>query len=365
MKKFLSAVTAAAAAWLMAVNVFAEDYVADVSEAVKSSNWGQSYVLYDYDFKADQLSKDSQIIVNYQLIDFEGEPETAPIELIVQSWSEENTEIANDKMGVWAKVAPSEYSETEAVFEYDDIIAAYGTDDLQFVNALNVGDTSICTVICTGMTITNVGAKAAEPEKEEQPKGSGINEEFVIEAPVKASGWNESCRLTASDFDSTRIAYETTVVVDYTLDGSASFSPVTMVLESKNNTTSPKADEEGFVSVKVAPISYDNQSAVFDTKSIVKAYGTGNFSELYDFSFCASGIDLTVDKVTFTDVNKNGERGLIDPEAEEPEKEPIPIMTVIIVIASIVLVGIIALFIYSKVSSSKAYDVSSGRYIKK
>lgn len=364
MKKFLSAAVAASAASLMAVNVFAEDYVADVSEAVKSSNWGQSYVLFDYDFKADQLSENSQVIVNYQLIDFEGELETAPIELIVQSWSEENTEIANDQMGVWAKVAPSEYSETEAVFEYDDIIAAYGTDDLQFVNALNVGDTSICTVICTGMTITNVGAKAAEPEKE-QPKGSGINEEFVIDVPVKASGWNESCRLTAYDFDSTRIAYETTVVVDYTLDGSASFSPITMVLESKNNTTSPKADAEGNVSVKVAPIAYDNESAVFDTKSIVKAYGTGDFSELYDFSFCASGLDLTVGKVTFTDVNKNGERGLMNPEAEEPEKEPIPIMTIIIVIASIVLVGIIALFIYSKVSSGKAYDVSSGKYIKK
>lgn len=363
MKKILSAVSAAAAASLIAINAFAEDYTADVSEANESFGWKQSFVLYDYDFRADRLNEDSQIIINYELVDFEGELEAAPIELIVQSWSEENTQIADDNMGVWAKVAPSEYSETEAVFEYDDIVAAYGTDDLQFVNALNVGDTNICTVICTGMTITNIGESVQETEND-KPEGTGINEEFVIEVPTKVSGWNESCRITAYDFDSTRIAYETTVVVNYTLEGSASFSPLTMVLESRNNTTSPKADDEGNVSVKVAPISYDNESAVFDTKSIVKAYGTGNFSELYDFSFCASGITLSVDKVTFMDINKNGERGLTEPEEVE-EKEPIPIMTVVIVIASVVLVGIIALFIYSKVSGSKAYDISSGKYIKK
>lgn len=81
-----------------------------------------------------------------------------------------------DKDGkVWAKIAPSEYSDTQATFDYIDIIEAYGTANFEKVSAISIGDSGFCKLKCTGITITNCTDKGTH--KIDQAQSSSETEE--------------------------------------------------------------------------------------------------------------------------------------------------------------------------------------------
>ncbi|MDD7430227.1 MAG: hypothetical protein PUK49_10710 [Oscillospiraceae bacterium] len=364
------------AASMCGITSFAEDYEADVSSAEKASDWGQSFKLYSDVFDPASLNEDSEIIVEYTL-KASGEGLTLyPVELIAQSWEvtdEETGELISDGE-IWGRIEPSEYDESHAVFTYEDILAGYkaaapdpdSITDLSGVLCINVGATNQGTVLCTKFTVTN-SAGGGDSSSDEL---TGINSFVPVTDPAEYNGSGEIFRVTKNDFDATRLNSGSEVVIYYEEMSSApAFCPVNLVLISTENTTVPenKRDEEGNVAIKMAaPLSYDSSHAVFTCKQVLSAYGTGNFSELYDFSIVGTSQAITVTGVEFTNVNQFGTRSVALSEAEAAaEKKPVPMWVIIVVIAVVVVVILIGLLIYAKVNSNRAYDISSGSYVRK
>lgn len=376
--KLLSVLTSAViAASMCGITSFAGDYEADVSSAEKASDWGQTFKLYSDVFDPSALTEDSEIVVEYTL-KLSGDSMTmAPVELIAQSWEvndEETGEMISDGE-IWGKVNPSEYDENHAVFTYEDILAGYkaaadepdSITDLSGVLCINIGVTNQGTVLCTKLTITNIAGSGEDTAAEEL---TGINSFVPVSEPAEYNGGGEIFRVTKDDFDATRLNSGSEIVIHYQeMTSAPAFCPVNLVLCSTGNTTVPenKRDEEGNVSVKMAmPVSYDSTHAVFNCKQVLNAYGTGNFSELYDFSIVGTSQTITVTGVEFTNVNQFGTRSVALSEAEAAaEKKPVPMWLIIVIIAGVVVIVLIALLIYARVNSNRAYDISSGSYIKK
>jgi len=325
------------------------DFTADVSSAVISKSWGQSFVLLKEDFAADRITENSQVIIDYAInsaeipadkLDANGELIESPVELIVQSWSEPNSPVSNASGSIWARVAPVSFTKKQAVFNYSDMIAAYGTNDFSNVDALNVGDTDIASMKCRGFTITNV-----LPPSDTYSAGSGINELIDISQAVPSNGYNEVLRLSAKDFDFTRITAETKLIVRYNMSQYSSSCPVALLIESEKNTTSPKAVNSGKFNVNILADSFNTQEAVFSCQGIVRAYGTGDFSQIDTLVFAGSGTNFVVTSIEFSDLLSEGlrsklpdSRGEDDDITDTPSGETEYDMTNMMIISSIVVV---------------------------
>lgn len=153
MKKILKAVFSAAAAFITAaaMTVCASAETEDIelgTSMAKTTNgsWGQT-VIYDKSaFDCSRITPDSVVSVEFEL-DGEWSGTGAPVELIFQNYSTADPHI-------WAKIAPFEYDETTASFQYEDMLAAYGSEDFSTVDNLVLGDCGIV-MKATKFTITN------------------------------------------------------------------------------------------------------------------------------------------------------------------------------------------------------------------
>lgn len=158
-RKFITKAAAAISAAVMAASLSAgvsaavRDFDFDVSNAPVLEPW-TSYAIGMDHYDPTKITADSQVIVTYTC-EYLNENEGAPVELIVQSWSSPDTPMATSTGTVWAKVAPSEYDDSRAVFSYADMAAAYGTTDFSGVDALCIGATDRANVTVGSCTITN------------------------------------------------------------------------------------------------------------------------------------------------------------------------------------------------------------------
>ena len=118
--------------------VSAGESVAIANATGSSSGWGQAVTLTT--IKNDNGVLDPAIItpgtifvVDFTATDTNEEDDTeAPLELILQSWSGGES---------WAKVAPYSCSDSQALFSYDDMVAAYGDSNFEeTLDNLLVGD---------------------------------------------------------------------------------------------------------------------------------------------------------------------------------------------------------------------------------
>ena len=157
-RKITAAVSAAALTLSLSAGVSAavKDYDFDVSNAPVLEPWASYSIGMDH-YDPTKITSDSQVIVTYSC-DYTAENRTtAPVELIVQSWSYPDTPMANATGSVWAKVAPVEYDDEHAVFNYADMVTAYGTADFSGVDSLNIGATNDVNLTLKSCTITNCG----------------------------------------------------------------------------------------------------------------------------------------------------------------------------------------------------------------
>lgn len=104
-----------------------------------SSGWGQAVTLMAVkndggDFDPSVLVPGSALVADFSVANFDGS-QPAPVELILQSW----TEGAASNQG-WCKVAPTSCSTEQAIWTYEDMVAAFGEDLAGFVDAVNIGD---------------------------------------------------------------------------------------------------------------------------------------------------------------------------------------------------------------------------------
>lgn len=142
MKKILKTVFSAAVLCLTAVimsvcvSAETEDVELSTSMAKKSNGaWGQSITFQKTTFDCSRFTPDTVIEVEFEL---EGEwtGTSAPVELILQNFSTADPQI-------WAKVEPFELEENSASFRYEEMVAAYGSDDFSGVDNMCLGDCGI------------------------------------------------------------------------------------------------------------------------------------------------------------------------------------------------------------------------------
>lgn len=153
MKKIFKTVLAAAilclTAVIMSVCVSAEteDVELPTTMAKKSSGaWGQSLTIQRTSFDCSRFTPDTVINVEFEL-DGEWTGSGAPVELILQNFSTADPQI-------WAKVEPFELGENSASFRYEEMVAAYGSDDFSGVDNMCLGDCGIV-MKATKFVVTN------------------------------------------------------------------------------------------------------------------------------------------------------------------------------------------------------------------
>lgn len=157
MKKIICGIVAGVlAAFCMNFTVFAEptDFEPSVSRAVQTNGkWGQSISYSAAEINAAGFTPDTTIEIEYEL---EGEVQLTgqhQVELILQNYEVEPQ--------IWAQVVPTEYDDTHAVFDYNAMVLAYGSDDLSTVNNVCFGDRGMKLTV-THVKVTNYDPPVVE-----------------------------------------------------------------------------------------------------------------------------------------------------------------------------------------------------------
>jgi len=247
MKKLFKTMSAAAVGILscaiLAATAYAEDYTFDVSGASESGGkWGQSFICYtalgneEYseNFNPMWMTSDSEVIVDYT---YKGEANGSPVELIWQTWGDGPVKPNPDVTKDWNKIAPYEYTDTEAKFSFSDIAASYGSDNFDTVYAICVGDTGVNLTV-TGMKVTNCNITA--PVQTEETAAEAETEaqtEEEIEAETEAETQEEDAEDEA-EIEEAAVEEETEVETEETTETEATTAAETTVKETTAEETS-------------------------------------------------------------------------------------------------------------------------------
>lgn len=153
MKKILKIALSAAilclTAVVVSVCVFAETEDIEMRTVLaKMTNgaWGQSITYDKTTLDCSRITPDTEVRVEFEL-DGEWTGSGAPVELVFQNYTSADP-------AIWAKIPPYDYDETYAYFDYDSMVAAYGSDDFSTVDAVHLGDCGIAMKV-TKFEITN------------------------------------------------------------------------------------------------------------------------------------------------------------------------------------------------------------------
>ena len=171
------------------------------------------------------MTSDSEVIVDYT---YTGEANGSPVELIWQTWGDGPVKPNPDVTKDWNKIAPYEYTDTEAKFSFSDIAASYGSDNFDTVYAICVGDTGVNLTV-TGMKVTNCNITApvqteetaaeaeteaqAEEETEAETEAETQEEDAEDEAEIEEAAVEEESEAETEETTETEAttAAETTV----------------------------------------------------------------------------------------------------------------------------------------------------------
>lgn len=247
MKKLFKTMSAAAVGILscaiLAATAYAEDYTFDVSGASESGGkWGQSFICYtalgneEYseNFNPMWMTSDSEVIVDYT---YTGEANGSPVELIWQTWGDGPVKPNPDVTKDWNKIAPYEYTDTEAKFSFSDIAASYGSDNFDTVYAICVGDTGVNLTV-TGMKVTNCNITA--PVQTEETAAEAETEaqtEEATEAETEAETQEEDAEDEA-EIEEAAVEEESEAETEETTETEATTAAETTVKETTAEETS-------------------------------------------------------------------------------------------------------------------------------
>ena len=155
--KIISGIAAGVfAAMCMTFTAFAEpqDFEPSVARAVQTNGaWEQSITYSNTEINPAGITPDSVFEVQYELDGDEALPNQHQVELIFQNYTADPQ--------IWAQVVPYEYDETHALFDYDAMVLAYGSDDFSTVNNICIGDRGV-KMIVTYVKVTNYDPPAKE-----------------------------------------------------------------------------------------------------------------------------------------------------------------------------------------------------------
>lgn len=185
LRKMAAMVCAAAMSATLVVNVSADSFLFDMEKAHETHSGGQAYT---YLFRNDMERRDKYNLDTAWLIpgcSFEleyewsgeiGEEWTAPVALRFQSWTDETLGVEKaDFNDGRVEVEPSVWTDTTALFTYDDIVAAWGSDNFSQMYSFQVHDTG------TSINVSSITLKDIMlPEGEMDTLNGGIAEKNIV-----------------------------------------------------------------------------------------------------------------------------------------------------------------------------------------
>lgn len=184
--KIISGIAAGVfAAFCMTFTTFAEaqDFEPSVSRAVQTNGaWGQSITYSNAEINPMGITPDTVIEVQYELEGDEALPGQYQVELILQNYTADPQ--------IWAQVVPYEYDDTHALFDYDGMVLAYGSDDFSEVGNICVGDRGV------KMTVTYVKITNYDPPVKEVVTTAETEE--ITEAQTDAPAETTAAETTAA-----------------------------------------------------------------------------------------------------------------------------------------------------------------------
>ena len=160
-KNVYSAAEAAEKGLLHTVHVHANN-------PVTAENWKQSLTVGVDLFDTSTLTPRSLAIAFFES-EITEESFDPPVEMIFQSTDDKISPKAKNGT-VWAKIRAAKFSPTFAIFAYDTMTEAYGTDDFSCVSTVYIGDTGVSPITCTDLYV--LGCKTLPPAAEEEPEES-------------------------------------------------------------------------------------------------------------------------------------------------------------------------------------------------
>ena len=221
MKKLFKTMSAAAVGILscaiLAATAYAEDYTFDVSGASESGGkWGQSFICYTALGNEEYSENFNPMWMTW------GDGPVKP-----------NPDVTKD----WNKIAPYEYTDTEAKFSFSDIAASYGSDNFDTVYAICVGDTGVNLTV-TGMKVTNCNITA--PVQTEETAAEAETEaqtEEATEAETEAETQEEDAEDEA-EIEEAAVEEESEAETEETTETEATTAAETTVKETTAEETS-------------------------------------------------------------------------------------------------------------------------------
>lgn len=141
-----------------------KDVKIDCKDAKDASGWGKSLSIPKDTFDIARITEDTQVVVTFEYKDptQAEDATTSPIGLALQSFSDPENALADDKGAVWAEVKPTTYDESSAIFYYQDILRAYTSKDFGKIDYVHIIAPSSAVVKCNSVTITACNDKAPE-----------------------------------------------------------------------------------------------------------------------------------------------------------------------------------------------------------
>lgn len=176
------------AAMCMTFTAFAEpqDFEPSVAKAVQTNGmWEQSITYSNSDINPAGITPDSVFEVQYKLDGDEALPNQYQVELIFQNYTADPQ--------IWAQVVPYEYDETHALFDYDAMVLAYGSDDFSTVNNICIGDRGV------KMTVTYVKITNYDPPVKETAATTAETEAEPAAEITEAPAETAAAETTAAD----------------------------------------------------------------------------------------------------------------------------------------------------------------------
>ena len=178
------------------------------------------------------------------------------------------------------------------------------------------------------------------------------------------SNWEQSITVDQATFNATRLTKDSEIIVTFKSEEinekAGNKYNAELIFQSWDNTTTSAA-QDGAVWAKIAPVKFDDSSATYDFESIATAYGTDDFSQVYNIIIGATDrAKITVTGITVT----NCKTKTYAEKEEKDSKGTNPIIIVIAVIAGIAIAVVVIVIIMNK-KSSEAFDVSTGKFVDK
>lgn len=193
LRKMSAMVCAAAMSATLAINVSADAFIFDMEKAHETYSGGQAY---SYLFRNDMERRDKYNLdtawltpgcsfeLEYEWSGKIGEEWAAPVALCFQSWNDETLGVEKaDFNDGHVEVEPRTWTDTTALFTYDDIVTAWGSDDFSRMYSFQVHDTGtsikVNAIILKDITL---------PEDIINTLNGGVVDKYIIRSDVETSG---------------------------------------------------------------------------------------------------------------------------------------------------------------------------------